>query len=117
MAVAGVTEKTYKRGDTGPPITITCLDGTVAKDLTGATSAKFIMGTINAAGNSTAKVNAPAAFDADRTTGKVTYTWAAADLDTAGAYVAEVEVTFSNGQKQTYPSNGYLTITVMADVG
>lgn len=111
------TSKTYKRNDTGPPITITCLDGTNPKDLTSATSAKFLMGTINASGVSTAKVTGSMTFDADRTTGKVTYTWGATDLDTPGDYKVEVEVTFSNGEKQTYPSDSYLTVSVIADVG
>lgn len=111
------TKKTYKRGDTGPPITITCLDGTNPKDLTGATSAKFLMGTINAQGVSTLKTSGTMTFDADRSTGKVTYAWQTTDLDTPADYKVEVEVTWANGQKQTFPSDSYLTVSVIADVG
>ena len=111
------TTKNYKRGDTGPPITITCLDGTNPKDLTAATSAKFLMGTINAQGVSNVKAQGNMTFDADRGTGRVTYSWQAGDLDTPGEFKVEVEVTFANGTKQTFPSNGYLTVSVMADVG
>lgn len=111
------TKKTYKRNDTGPPITITCLDGSNPKDLTSATSAKFLMGTITANGVSTTKTTGTMTFDADRTTGKVTYAWLATDLDTPGDYKVEVEVTFANGEKQTYPSDSYLTVSVIADIG
>lgn len=111
------TTKTYKRNDTGPPITIACLDGNTPQDLTGATSAKFIMGSVNAQGVATQKVTAAMTFAADRTTGRVTYTWGPTDLDTTGEYKAEVEITWANGQKQTFPSDSYLGITVVADVG
>lgn len=111
------TSKTYKRNDTGPPITIQCLDGNLPQNLTGATSAKFLMGTIDANGVSTITVQGAMTFDADRTTGKVTYTWGATDLAVTGEYKAEVEITWSNGQRQTFPSEGYLTIAVVSDVG
>lgn len=110
------SEKTYKRGDTGPPAVVTCLDGENPVDLTFATSVKFLMGTVAANGNATPKVNATASFATDRTSGNVIYNWVAADLNTAGTYQAEVEVTWSNGQKQTFPANGYLTINVVADI-
>lgn len=111
------TDKTYKRNDTGPPITITCLDGANPQNLTGATSAKFIMGTINAAGVATIKTQGAMTFDADRTTGRVTYDWGATDLDTIGEYKAEVEITWANGDKQTFPGDSYLTIKVVGDLG
>ena len=112
------TSKTYKRNDTGPPITIVCLDGSNPQNLTGATSAKFIMGTINASGVATTKVAAGVmTFDADRSTGKVTYDWGNTDLDTIGEYKAEVEITWSNGDKQTFPGDSYLSIVVVGDLG
>lgn len=110
------TSKTYKRNDTGPPITIVCLDGVNPQNLTGATTAKFLMGTINAQGVSTIKVNGTMTFDADRTTGKVSYDWGNTDLDTVGEYKAEVEITWANGDKQTFPGDGYLTIIVVGDL-
>lgn len=111
------TTKTYKRNDTGPPITIACLDGNTPQDLTGATSAKFLMGKIDANGVSTITTQGAMTFAADRTTGQVTYDWGATDLNTTGEYKAEVEITWANGDKQTFPSEGYLTIIVVADVG
>lgn len=111
------TSKTFKRNDTGPPITIICLDGSNPQDLTGASSAKFIMGTVDSAGVAQIKCQGSMTFDADRTTGKVSYDWAPTDLDTIGTYKAEVEITWSNGDKQTFPGDAYLTIVVVADVG
>jgi len=86
-------------------------------NLTNATSAKFLMGTIDAAGVSAVKVNQPMSFDADRSTGKVSYAWAPTDLDTAATYKAEVQVTWNTGKKQTFPSDSYLEVNVIADVG
>lgn len=111
------TTKTFKRNDTGPPITIVCLDGANPQNLTDAASAKFLMGTINAQGVASVKAQGAMTFDADRSTGKVTYDWQAADLDTVAEYKAEVEITWANGDKQTFPGTGYLTIIVVADVG
>lgn len=110
------TSKTYKRNDTGPPITIVCLDGTNVQNLTGATAAKFLMGTINAQGVANIKVNGNMTFDADRSTGKVSYDWGATDLDTVGDYKAEVEITWANGDKQTFPGDSYLEIKVVGDL-
>lgn len=110
-------EKTYKRGDTGPPAIVTCLDGSDPVDLTSATSVKFLMGDVAANGNATVKVNGVASFAADRTSGNVIYNWGSTDLNTAGIYKAEVEVTWTGGQKQTFPAGGYLTINVVADIG
>lgn len=109
--------KTLKRNDTAPNIGIVCLSDSNPKDLTGATVAKFLMGTIDATGASTTKVNGTMTFDGDRTSGLVYYSWAVGDLDAAGIYKAEVEITWADGKKQTFPEDGYLEIIVLADVG
>lgn len=112
-----VTSNTYKRNDTGPPVSIVCLDGDSPIDLTNATSARFLMGQVNAAGVSTIKVQGTAAIATDKTTGTVTYNWVVGDLDTVGTYSAEVEITWTTGKKQTFPAANYLTILVVADIG
>jgi hypothetical protein len=111
------TTQSFKRNDTGPPIVITCLDGDLPMNLTGATSAKFIMGTISSTGVNFTKVSALCTFNSDRATGRVTYDWAVNDLNTAGEYKAEVEVTWASGDIQTFPADDYLTIVVIPDVG
>lgn len=109
------TEMVIKRGDRRPSIVIQCLDGATPVNLTGATSAKFIMGTVDAGGVGTPKVNAAATIT-NAVLGEVTYHWILADVDTIGEYKAEVEVTWSDGKLQTFPAAGYLTVKVVADI-
>lgn len=52
----------------------------------------------------------------DAATGNVRYDWVPEDTANAGIYEAEFEVTFANGDVQTFPNNGYLTIVVMEEV-
>lgn len=102
-----------KRGDAGTKIRATLLDRDGSPvDLTGC-SVRFIMRAPSAAG---AKVDAPAAIE-DAAAGTVAYTWAASDLDTPGTYHAEWQVTFGAGAVQTFPSDQYLIVKVLADLG
>lgn len=48
--------------------------------------------------------------------GRVKYSWAAADTDTAGIYEAEIKITFSNGKIRTIPPKGYFTVDVADDI-
>lgn len=100
-----------KQGDAGSKITATLYggDGQPA-NLTGAT-VRFLM---RAPGGSL-KVNGTATLE-DAAGGVVSYTWAAADLDTPGTYDAEWEVTYAGGAKQTFPSDRYLRIVVLDDL-
>ena len=63
----------------------------------------------------TIKVDAAATID-DAVNGKVSYTWAAGDTDTAGDYHAEFEVTFTGGSVLTFPNDGYLEIKILSDL-
>lgn len=81
-------------------------------DLTGASSVSFQMYT--SAG--TVKVAKTAATIVDGPTGVVEYAWAAGDTDTPGTYNAEFEVLWGT-EPQTFPSSGYFTITINADLG
>lgn len=103
---------TIKRNDTAPAYeaTLEAPAGTPV-DLTGAT-VRFIMATPDMA---TVKVNASATIS-DAAAGEVTYSWQAADTDTAGTYRAEWQVTFGSGAIRTFPSNGYLSVVVLADL-
>lgn len=80
-------------------------------NLTGAT-VRFIM---RLRGATVPKVNAVATI-VTATAGTVRYDWGATDLDTAGEFDAEWEVTDSTGKPRTHPYNGYITITVVADL-
>jgi hypothetical protein len=105
-----------KKGDLLPIIIRTLKDAAgAAVDLTG-TTCKFIMRRVGAA---TAKVNAAAVVDANQVAnkGKVSYTWVAADVDTAGVYEAEWQVTFSGAKPETFPNDGYLVIKIADELG
>lgn len=102
---------TLKAHDEKPSIQATLATGGTPVDLTGATVA-FIM-----ADKSTGavKVNAPAVL-ADAAAGLVRYDWLPADTDTPSSYQAELEVTWGDGTKQTFPTLTYITIDILADL-
>ena len=105
------------QGDTYPQISITIYDETTGKptDLrsasvllkfreTGSTTIKStITGSLIAGytdeNNNT--VYTPAPYDEDGGGGGVVFSWDSDDLDTAGSYEGEVEVTFPNNRIQT----------------
>ena len=82
-------------------------------DLTAATQVRFLMKVNPLTG--TPKVNA-AATVTDAVNGKVQYTWAALDTDTAATYFVEFEVHWGT-DLQTFPSDDYLSITIKEDLG
>lgn len=112
MADALVFE--VKRGDTAPAFRARCLNGDTPLDLTGA-SVRFLMRSYR---GTEVLVAGPMTLD-DQTTdpGWVRRPWAAGDLATAGTYRAEVEVTWGDGTRQTFPRNGYVNVVVTGDVG
>ena len=89
-------------GDRQLPIGVICerADGTVV-DLTGKT-VKFSM--ITDAG--TAKVDNVAATLNDATAGKVQYSWAAADVDTAGVFWGYFHTLDASSLVETFPPDG-----------
>lgn len=103
-----------KRGDRLPTIQASLTDGSgAAVNLTDAT-VKFLMRPRTSA---TPTVNAAAAIVGTATAGVVQYAWSAGDTDTAGEYLAEFEVTFLDGRKASFPSDGYTRVRVLPDVG
>ena len=96
-----------KEGDIGIPFAAVLKDNAgMPVDLTGA-SVDFVM----ALPNTIPKVNADATID-DPTGGEVSYTSGVTDLDTVGTYWVEWEVTFSGGQIQRFPGDGYNQVAV-----
>lgn len=47
---------------------------------------------------------------------QIRYDPTALDVDTIGTYDVEVEVTRSNGKKVTFPTEGFLSWTILADL-
>lgn len=107
--------KTYyvKTGDTGSPTPQTFLEDANGDgvDLNGAV-VRFLM---RAVGTATPKVAADAEI-VDASTGEVRYAWAEGDLDTPGVFRAEWEVTYSGGDQETFPSDGWIEAVVRADL-
>jgi hypothetical protein len=99
-----------KRNDTKDIIsyTLTYPDGS-AVNLTGA-SVRFIMGKgkILLANSIATIINAA--------TGQVSYTLTDEDTIAAGVFQAEFEVTFSDGKRKTFPNNGYIQVTIQANI-
>ena len=97
---------TYKVGDTAPAFRIQCLTlAGLPQDLTGATAQLRIK-------KPSGKKLAGALAVEGGTDGYVNRTWVAGDLDVAGIYLGEVEVTFSSGAVQTYPAHGHIRLVV-----
>lgn len=108
----------WKRHDTAPALTGIIEDSSgAAVDLTGC-SVKFIMVAADANGNpvtGTPKIDTSATVT-DAATGAVSYQPVTGDTDTAGTFLAEFEVTYGSGNKETFPDPGYLTIIITADL-
>lgn len=90
-----MTMLTLTTGDTAPDMT-----GTVNADLTGATVEAHI-----APPKGGAVITKPVTVT-DAATGAWSFTWAAGDLAAVGTYYIEVQVTFSNGEIQTFAVSG-----------
>lgn len=108
-----------KRGDTAPSLVAVLKDraGT-AVNLSTAASVLFVMRATGAASNSTPKVSRPSTVTADQTvnTGQVTHEWQVADTALSGSFVAEFVVTWADGREQTFPTAGFITITIYDDL-
>lgn len=103
---------TIKQGDTLPPIGATLKDAAgAALDLTGA-SVRFHM---RPGGESAASVDQVCEI-VDAAAGKVRYAWQVGDTDAPGSYVAEFEVTFSDGRVLTIPNTTNLKIKIVAQI-
>ena len=96
--------------DTRPPLEFSLTQDGSPVDLTGCT-VKFYM---KDATSGSVKISGSACTITDATKGKCKYLWSGSDTNTAGSYVGEVEVTFSDGKIQT----GYkqIGIIIRADI-
>lgn len=101
-----------KQNDTSPQIAAILKDGAGnAIDLTSAT-VRFHMKKVGA---TSATVDADATI-VDEDAGSVKYVWTAADTATAGSFQAEFEVTYTNGQIETFPNDQSIAIVITEDL-
>jgi len=102
-----------KQNDVGGVIERTLRDGFgVPANLTGATVV-FSM-RVKPAG--TVKISAAGATLVTAVDGLVRYTFTAGNTDTADEYEAEFQATYSNGDVQSYPEDGYIPVVITDDI-
>lgn len=101
---------TIKQNDTSPGLRydLSLFEG---QELTNA-SVQFHMTTVD---RETVVVNAAAEVfsDADQI---IQYNWSPADTAASGVYLAEFQVTFSDGSIETYPNDGYILVKITPDL-
>lgn len=99
-----------KRGDTSPSLIYALDPATVV--LTGST-VRFNMRLSGGA----VKVSRAAAVIVNATGAPtVRYDWQAGDVDTAGFYDAEFEVTYAGGAVETFPNSDFIRVNITGDI-
>lgn len=101
-----------KRGDTAPRFRARVQDGTSPVSLITASSAKLLM-----KGNGLALALPLTIEPQTGNDGYVHRNWSPTDLNVAGVYKGEVEVTWNDGTVQTFPADSSFTIIVTQDLG
>ena len=107
-----------KTGDTAPFLRQTLLDyQDNPVDINGAT---VIFRMRHFQGDTVALTGSPSndqnGDGSDGSLGYVSYEWGDGDLDDAGPYHAEWEVTFADGEIETFPNDSYIEILVLQDI-
>lgn len=106
-----MADYTLKQGDRLPVISAVLKDSAgAAVDLTGATAK------LNIVDDAGTAVSRTATISATPTDGTITYDWVADDVDVAGSFYFEYEITFPSGLKQTFPNNKHLTLEIIDDI-
>jgi hypothetical protein len=99
---------TLKRGDTLPALRATLIDAVgSAVNITGATVRLHL--------NTPEPLDAAAIID-NASLGEVHYDWQTGDTDEAGLFRAEWQVTFSNGQIETFPNDTNDLVRIRPDL-
>lgn len=110
---------TIKQGDTRPLFVVVLKDdfgqpGEAPVNLTTAGGTAFF--NMRSAGAGATKISRGTALVTNAAAGEVTYSWTAADTNTAGDYEAELEVQWTGGKVETFPNDGYWDISVVDDI-
>lgn len=114
MSVPIVLKVVKKRHSQRPYLRVRIKDSDEeAFDLTGALGATFVM---YARASGIEKVNAAAVIVDPPTQGLIEYQWAAADVNTAGEFIAEFDVDYGAGETLTLPEDGNILVTIFEDI-
>tara|TARA_B110000858_G_scaffold11968_1_gene12237 strand:- start:437 stop:760 length:324 start_codon:yes stop_codon:yes gene_type:complete len=101
-----------KENDTTPSLRAALKNGSGDPvDLIG-TTVKFHMRPI---GSSTASIDATASVISEPN-GIVQYNWVAGDTSDIGSYQAEFEVTYSDGNVETFPNSRYINVEIIDNI-
>jgi len=106
-----------KRGDLEPDLIVDLVASPTTVDLSLVDSWK-ILGRLR--GTTTLLINAattPVVHATDKWKATVTHQWASPQTATAGLLLLEFEATWPGGQKQTFPTSGYIQLRISDDLG
>ena len=101
-----------KQNDTSPAIKVTCRDSDNNPIVVTGATVRFHM---RLKSDGTVKVD-DAGSVISGTDGTIQYAWSAGDTDTAGLYEAEFELTYTDTTIETFPNDGYISVTVTDDI-
>ena len=102
---------TIKRNDTEPWV-LTLLEDGVEKDLTDFGSGKCYMFD----SDGVEVMDRAVAVEGAAANGQVKVSPAAGEVDTAGVYDLEIEITWSDATITTFPNDSYEELTIIADL-
>jgi len=112
-----MTDFTIKRNDEEPAIRFQLLDdASNPVDITGFREVRFIMRQRGASSPKIDEDTSGAVAVTDAANGIVQYEWKSGDTDTNGRFNAEFEVTYSGGDKETFPNSEFIEIHIPKDI-
>lgn len=102
-----------KQNDTAPSLEVVLTSSSGrAKPMTEAASIAFNMSTeagVNIVSLGTGTI-------VNSTKGIVAYTWQTGDTSNTGIHNAEFQVTYNNGQIETFPNSGYIKVIIKGEL-
>lgn len=103
-----------KQNDTAPSIEAVLTDSTGrAKSLVLASQINFNMSTEDGA----SLINLGTGSIINAAKGIVSYPWQTGDTSNTGIHNAEFQVTYTNGQIETFPNSGYIKVIIREELG
>ena len=102
-----------KQNDTRPELDVFLRDD---KDRTINITGAAVKFNMRNASDNTIKIDNGSVTTVNSTSGRVKYSFSAANTDTAGNFDGEFEVTFVGGQVETFPNDGFVKVIITDDV-
>lgn len=101
-----------KQNDTKVALKAVLENESGAVDLTNATTVRFLMSDFSYQTVIDGTADIQSAIN-----GEVWYVFSYGETATAGVFKAEFEATFSDGRVETFPTEGYITVEIIRDLG